>query len=162
VALGTQVETPGGKFWAFSTHLSLLRQVNEAQIAHLRSWITSTTGSAMAMIGGDFNAIESSPQMELIRQDWVDIYRHFHPRTDGSTFKVRMPWGGAIWRARLDYLFLQPGPKPCRIVDARHIEATPNHYSDHQSVIARLECDCQDLSGGLDQSHPGQVSFTAN
>lgn len=140
VALGTRLETPCGDIWAFSTHLGILKNMNAAQIAHLHSWVMATSGSATAMIGGDFNTAESSPQMGLIRENWVDLYRHLNSPGEDATYELRMPWGGSIWRARLDYLFLQPGAHPWKITDARHVGGHPHDYSDHQSVVARIQC----------------------
>lgn len=145
VALGARLSTPCGEFWTFSTHLGIMKQLNAAQLEHLQAWIAATTGDLPAMIGGDFNTAETSPQMARLRQEWVDMYRHAHPNGDSATFEMRMPWGGSIWRARLDYLFLLPGATPWRITGVRHVQAAPRPYSDHQSVVARLspEAACQ-------------------
>lgn len=60
LALGVTVRTSWGEIPAFSVHLALARRQNAAQLDDLRRWI----GDAPAIIGGDFNAHETTPQIQ--------------------------------------------------------------------------------------------------
>ncbi len=136
MALAAKVSSDQGDFWAFSTHLAVLNRPNIAQLAHLRSWVTATSGSQMALIGGDFNADEKKPQIRQVSSDWVDLYRRKNPDEEGTTFALRTPLG--VFRRRLDYLFLQRGEPQWQVEDAGHLENSTPDYSDHASVIAKL------------------------
>lgn len=137
MALGAEVETPSGGLSAFSVHLGLLPRHNAAQLTHLLGWIASTARGLAAVIAGDFNAHETSPQMRRARHAWLDVFRHLHPHADGTTHELRWPWGTALRRRRLDYVFLQAGARRWRVLEARTIEG-PGRASDHRAVLARL------------------------
>ena len=136
MALAAKVSGDQGDFWAFSAHLAILNRPNIAQLAHLRSWITATSGSQMALIGGDFNADDKTSQIRQVSSDWVDLYRRQNPDKEGTTFALRTPLG--VFRRRLDYLFLHRGEPHWQVEDAGHLEISTPDYSDHASVIARL------------------------
>jgi endonuclease/exonuclease/phosphatase family metal-dependent hydrolase len=147
LALGTTVETPFGNIHAFSVHLGLLRRQNARQLQHLRNWIAHITGGDSALVGGDFNAHESTQQIIQTRKSWMDIFRHIHPHADGTTHELRWPWGGALSQHRLDYIFLQPGKHKWVILDSRHLVSPDKPHSDHRAVLARLA-----LQAGLEAS----------
>ena len=136
MALAAKVSGDHGDFWAYSAHLAFLNRPNIAQLAHLRSWVTATSGSQMALIGGDFNADEKKPQIRQVSSDWVDLYRRQNPEKEGTTFALRTPLG--VVRRRLDYLFLHRGEPQWQVEDAGHLANSEPDYSDHTSVIARL------------------------
>jgi endonuclease/exonuclease/phosphatase family metal-dependent hydrolase len=136
MALAAEVETPSGGLSAVSVHLGLLPRHNEAQLAHLLGWVSSTARGLAAVIAGDFNAHENAPQIRRARLAWLDVFRHVHPHGDGTTHVLRWPWGGGL-RRRLDYVFLQAGAKGWRVLEARTIEPA-GHPSDHKAVLARL------------------------
>jgi endonuclease/exonuclease/phosphatase family metal-dependent hydrolase len=136
--LGTKVATPFGNIHAFSVHLGLLRRQNALQIQGLRNWIAHITGGGSALVGGDFNAPESTDQIIQTRKSWMDIFRHLHPHADGTTHVLRWPWGEAISQHRLDYIFLQPGNHKWVILDSRHLVSPNQPHSDHRAVLARL------------------------
>ncbi len=136
MALAARVSGDRGDFWAFSAHLAILNRPNIGQLAHLRSWVTATSGSQMALIGGDFNADEKKLQIRQASSDWVDLYRRQNPDEDGATHALRTPLG--VFRHRLDYLFLHCGEPHWQVEDVRHLEKRVPEYSDHASVIARL------------------------
>ncbi len=136
MALAARISGDQGDFWAFSAHLAVLNRPNIAQLAHLRSWVTATSGSQMALIGGDFNADEKTSQIQQVSSDWVDLYRRKNPDKEGITFALRTPLG--VVRRRLDYLFLHRGEPYWQVEDAGHLEKSTPDYSDHASVIARL------------------------
>lgn len=138
LALGAKVNTPFGKLAAFSVHLSLRPRKNAVQVAQLQEWVTAVAGPHAALIGGDFNAHESTAQISQIQQTWLDTFRHLHPQADGTTHELRWPWGQTMRRRRLDYLFLYPGKRPWQVLEARHLDAPGGPHSDHRAVLVRL------------------------
>lgn len=138
LALGTELLTPFGSFWAFSVHLGLLRSQNASQLQDLRRWVAEVAGDRSAVIGGDFNAPEHTPQIRLTRQSWRDAFRSLHPKADATTHELRWPWGSPLRRSRLDYLFLHGLRPRWRVVEARHVQAAGVPLSDHRPVLVRL------------------------
>jgi endonuclease/exonuclease/phosphatase family metal-dependent hydrolase len=141
LGLGAAVATPCGEMLAFSVHLGLRRRQNAAQLAHLRAWVSGLAGSAPALVGGDFNAPETSLQISRAQTAWVDTFRRLHPQADGATHELRWPWGGLIRRARLDYIFLHLGSARWQVLEARHLATEGRPHSDHRAVLARLAFD---------------------
>lgn len=134
VALGAEISTPMGSVWSFSAHLSLRRQRNRDQVSALTDWVDLVSGGTPAFIGGDFNAHESSPQMQSARRRWTDAFRQLHPDADGTTHSL-----GGLRRHRLDYLFLRPAKSAWRIADSRLVDAPGDlAHSDHRAVVARV------------------------
>ncbi len=135
LALGTEIQSPFGSFWAFSVHLGLLQSHNVSHVQAVHDWVSIVAGHQSAVIGGDFNAPEHAPQMRRTSQRWLDTFRHINPHADGTTHKIRWPWGTALWRNRLDYLFLKENEPHWRVVEARHVS---HPHSDHKPVMVRL------------------------
>jgi endonuclease/exonuclease/phosphatase family metal-dependent hydrolase len=102
LALGATVLSPWGPFVAFSVHLALFRKQNTRQLAHLHSWLDTATGGLLAVIGGDFNSHEDSPQITRARSIWTDTFRLLHPNADGTTHELSTPRGRVLRRSRLD------------------------------------------------------------
>lgn len=139
LALGATLDTPWGELSAFSVHLSLFRGQNAAQFAHLQRWVGEVTGERPALIGGDFNAPETTPQIAGAQRTWRDLFRQLHPGADGATHTIRCGVNGrTLRRARLDYLFLRPDARRWRVLDARPVEPPADYHSDHRPVLARL------------------------
>ncbi|HSF79823.1 MAG TPA: endonuclease/exonuclease/phosphatase family protein [Anaerolineales bacterium] len=138
MALGAQVETPCGKVMAFSVHLGLAPRQNALQLIDLQDWIARLSDGLPALIAGDFNAHEDSPQIRRAQSGWLDAYRQVKPHGEAATHELRWPWGSLLRRARLDYIFLNPGQKPWQVLDARHLQANERPHSDHHAVLARL------------------------
>lgn len=134
VALGAQIDTPLGALWSFSAHLSLRRHRNRDQVAALTRWVDRVSGKAPALIGGDFNAHESAPQMRMARDRWTDAFRQVHPDADGTTHSL-----AGLQRHRLDYLFLRPALSAWRVVDSGIVDAPGElAHSDHRAVVAKV------------------------
>ena len=91
-----------------------------------------------ALVGGDFNSHEATPQIGRTKNAWVDTFRHLHPHADGHTHVLRWPWGGALKRHRLDYIFLSPVFPNWQVTDARHLATPGDSHSDHHAVLAHL------------------------
>lgn len=134
LALSAQVETHFGPLQAVSTHLSLKPKKNARQVEHLRGWVEEISAGIPALIGGDFNAGETSRQMAAARRAWLDLFRHLHPEKDGATHQLKLPCG-KIRRRRLDYVFLKPGERGWGVDSVEHLPELP---SDHDAVLARL------------------------
>jgi endonuclease/exonuclease/phosphatase family metal-dependent hydrolase len=137
-ALGTTVDSPCGKLLAFSVHLGLLSGENQRQLVDLQKWIEAVAGTRLVLIGGDFNASESSPQIKRVKSTWIDTFRYLHPKSDGSTHMLHWPWGSLIRKTRLDYIFLKQGGLDWNIVEARRLEPEGKPHSDHQAVLLRM------------------------
>jgi endonuclease/exonuclease/phosphatase family metal-dependent hydrolase len=139
VALGVEIKTSCSSFWAFSTHLSLLRSQNNAQIEHLRAWVAETAADQTALIGGDFNADESTDQITRLSLNWIDTFRWLHPEKETNSHTLRWPWGSPIRSHRLDYLFLKPARSRWGILEAGYLDQNEVPLSDHKAVLTRLD-----------------------
>lgn len=139
LALTASLDTPFGALDVFSVHLGLLPWHNADQVDRLLTWVGARTGAARpAIVGGDFNADEDSPQVLRARDRWLDLFRHHHPGKDGTTFQWTSPLGTRHLRRRLDYLFLVQNGHDWRVVDVRHLDAPAADHSDHRTVLAHL------------------------
>jgi endonuclease/exonuclease/phosphatase (EEP) superfamily protein YafD len=119
-------------------YLALIKSRNAHQIAHLYSWINSVLGGLPAIIGGDFNAPESSARMKRLRSFWLDTFRSLHPDSDGTTHELFTPQGKAWHRSRLDYIFLRHGKSRWKVLETRHLDGCNGPHSDHRAVLTRL------------------------
>jgi endonuclease/exonuclease/phosphatase family metal-dependent hydrolase len=138
LAVGVTVKAPSGDFLAVSAHLGHGRKLNTRQLNRLQEWVETMAPDRPAIVGGDFNTGEDSPQMRLLRQDWLDLFRQANPAANGYTYQLRWPWGNPMFRQRLDYLFLKPGPSPWRVKEAQAIQSSRLNHSDHLAVVTRL------------------------
>lgn len=138
LVLGAEVDTPCGEVMAFSVHLGLLRKQNAAQLRELQTWVSHVTAGRAAIIAGDFNAPEHTRQIQRARDHWQDTFREIHQHGHVATHEIRWPWGGVIFRHRLDYIFLQPGQPAWKVVDVSHVDSPEGAHSDHRAVLARL------------------------
>ena len=137
IALGATINTSSGEFLAVSVHLAISRRKNQAQLWRLKNWVDKQSGIGPAVVGGDFNVRERSPQIRFAQNSWHDPYREFNPQDDGYTHKLKWPWGGILRRARLDYIFLRKGVIPWKVDEARHFELDGCAISDHLPVMVR-------------------------
>jgi endonuclease/exonuclease/phosphatase family metal-dependent hydrolase len=138
MALGADVSAPGGHIVAFSVHLGLSKNNNNLQQDQLRQWIADLPTDLPIVIGGDFNAHETSKQILVTRSTWLDTFRYTHPRGDASTHELHWPWGGAFHQRRLDYIFLQAGKIPWKILESGHLRTRGLIHSDHRTVFTRM------------------------
>lgn len=138
LAMGAKVLSPSGSFAAISVHLGLIKRQNASQLSHLHDWINSMMGMLPAVIGGDFNAHETTPHITRMRAAWLDTFRHLHPHADGTTHELRTPWGSVLRRARLDYIFLRPGKSRWKVLETHHLDGLTGPHSDHRAVLTRL------------------------
>jgi endonuclease/exonuclease/phosphatase family metal-dependent hydrolase len=138
LAMGAKVLSPWGPFAAISVHLAMFTRQNTRQLAHLYAWLNASMGGLPAIIGGDFNSHENSPQMTQVRSAWMDTFRLMHPYADGTTHELRTPWGRILRRSRLDYIFLRPGRDKWKVLETRHLDGCGGPHSDHRAVLTRL------------------------
>jgi len=141
VALGTTVFTPCGEMLTFSVHLGLTPKKNAEQQSRLHAWVDQEAGDRPALVGGDFNSNENSPQIRRTQSRWMDTFRFLYPLKDGITHEIRTPWGGILHRARLDYIFFRHGRSRWIVSDARHLKSSLKPHSDHSAVLVRLRPD---------------------
>jgi endonuclease/exonuclease/phosphatase family metal-dependent hydrolase len=139
LALGATVHSPWGEVSVFSVHLSLFRKQNKIQLDRLIQWVQEIGGTRPALIGGDFNAPERTPQIVLAQGVWFDLYRYLHPREDATTHTLLCPLNGRVLRSsRLDYIFFKPDSRHWQVSEVRHLDTSRHRNSDHNAVMARL------------------------
>jgi len=133
-ALAALVKTPCGDLLAVSTHLSINPWRNRRQVKELITWVENQ--SSQAIIGGDFNAPETTSRIALLKERWMDTLRHIHPsHADATTHQMVLPVIGEL-RHRLDYLFLYQKEKVWQILNAGKEARYP--FSDHAAVWTQL------------------------
>jgi endonuclease/exonuclease/phosphatase family metal-dependent hydrolase len=145
VVLGATAVTPWGDVRVFVTHLSHGKpEINRRQAAALQALVESA-GRGPAMVAGDLNATEDSPQIQALARDWIDVYRSANPGDAGATCCVDdLAAEGAGLKKRIDYLFLVPGEgEPMRVESSRVVLDEPVWMgdrwlwaSDHAGVVA--------------------------
>ena len=149
VVLGATAVTPWGEIRIFSTHLTNgAPAINRAQAASLRSFV-ETAGDGPAIVAGDFNATEDTPQVQDLAGGWVDTYRAVHPQEAGLTCCVDDLTHGPDepLEKRIDYIFFVPGTgRGGRAVDSRRVLDRPFRVgdgwlwaSDHVGVLTAIE-----------------------
>ena len=148
VVLKTTVETPEGEIDVYVTHLTNKDpDLNEMQAAALFEFVEkSETG--IKIIGGDFNAQETSPQIMVLSQDWVDVYRTHRPDEPGYTCCFNRT--GTVdldeLQKRIDYIFIDSdGQQNYEVIDTAVIpdhlmlnSNAGNWVSDHAGLILTL------------------------
>jgi len=139
-ALMVVAGTPLGEVAFYTAHLSLRPWRNRRQPAALRAWVMATAGARPAIIGGDFNAPESAPQIKELSALWIDAYRALHPHAAGATHALNL-FGRAVRRRRIDYLFLQLNNRKLRITICEPHGDLPGALSDHLPLVGRLTAD---------------------
>ena len=138
LALGVEVDTPYGEILAFSVHLGLLRKQNAHQLKDLQLWVSRLAEGRSIIIGGDFNVPEKSRQMRRVRAYWQDTFREIQSKSPSHTHTLKWPWGGRLFRHRIDYIFVQPGKPTWKVMSVDHLDAPGGPHSDHCAVVARL------------------------
>ncbi len=113
VVLAATAVTPWGDVRFFVAHLTHgAPEVNRAQAASLMAFVAAP-GGGPAIVAGDFNATEDTPQIQALTRQWVDTYRAVHPNDndEGYTCCADDPSAGLAERLeeRIDYVFLAPG-----------------------------------------------------
>ena len=146
VALRATAETPWGAVQVFVTHLTHSDpETNQGQIAALKSYVEGSAAGGRAIVAGDFNATEDSPQIREL--GWIDTYRIAHPGDQGPTCCVDDLTAGPdeYLKMRIDYVFETGDSEELRVVDSRRVFAEPYGTraawlwaSDHGGVLTIL------------------------
>ncbi|MGC8780726.1 MAG: endonuclease/exonuclease/phosphatase family protein [Anaerolineae bacterium] len=146
VALAATAATPWGDVRVVVTHLTTSpADVNHAQALSLLAFVAAQ-GEGPTIIAGDFNAVEESPQIRLLGQQWTDTYRAVHPTERGETCCIDDLTAGPDepLEKRIDYLFLAPGTgAPLRVIGSQRVLDRPFRTaagwlwaSDHVGLLA--------------------------
>ncbi len=147
VALGATAITPMGDMTFFVAHLTDKDpKVNAGQAQSLKSFVEEYAGG-WAVVAGDFNAQEDSPQIIQLASLWQDTYRALHPGDPGLTCCIDDLQAGPTepLEERIDYIFLvhQNG----QLVSAEHAFDHPFHMveggwqwlSDHTGLMVETK-----------------------
>lgn len=148
VVLGATAVTPWGEARVFVTHLTNgAPEVNEAQAESLMRFATAS-GEEIAILAGDFNASEDSPQIQVMSKQGLDVYRTLHPDMEGFTCCVGDLSSGPIepLEERIDYVFLLPANQDhSRVVSCEQVLNQPfwvdggwQWASDHIGLLTAI------------------------
>jgi endonuclease/exonuclease/phosphatase family metal-dependent hydrolase len=146
VALAATAITPWGEVRVFTSHLTTGDpSLNRGQAADLVA-LVANDAVRPALVAGDFNAREDTPQIQAL--DWIDTYRTAHPGDEGRTCCIGdlTAGPGEPLEKRIDYLFLVPDAKPAEVVSSRRVFDTPFQEkdgwlwaSDHVGLMAEID-----------------------
>lgn len=146
VLLSAELQTPRGRLLVCSTHISgdLCQAQRVAEIIH------ELRGPRPTLLMGDFNALEQSPALTLLRQETglIDTFRERNPTAPGLTVWQSVYAPISTVHRRVDYLFFLPGTEvPGKILSSRVVLNTPRLLpdgrtlwpSDHYGVLTEIE-----------------------
>ncbi|MBN1657460.1 MAG: endonuclease/exonuclease/phosphatase family protein, partial [Anaerolineae bacterium] len=148
VVLHATAETGWGDVGVFVTHLTAGdAEINRRQAAALQAFVEATA-TGPAIVAGDLNAKEETPQIEALAQAWVDSYRFANPGDAGPTCCVDdLGDETEALEKRIDYLFLVPGASEgvcvassVRVMD-RAVQVADRWLwaSDHAGLLTTIE-----------------------
>ena len=146
--LGATAITPWGAVRVFATHLANGDpQVNRRQAESLMAFV-GRRGTDLAIVAGDFNATEDSPQIKAISTQAVDTYRAAHLEDPGFTCCIDDLSSASSDPPdeRIDYVFLFPwtqhrvGLASCeRVLDQSfHSAGGWQWASDHVGLLTAI------------------------
>ena len=149
VALHATAVTPWGDVDLFVTHLTNGDpEINRKQAASLLAFVADGQGP-VAVVAGDLNATEDSPQIRILDREWVDAYRAVHPEDPGLTCCVDDLARGPAepLEKRIDYVFLaRPAGQGGTVTSARRVLTRPfqgsdgwQWVSDHVGLLVTLQ-----------------------
>lgn len=140
VALKVTAAAPWGDIQLVSTHLTDGdTDVNQSQLHNLYQFV-SGIGGGNVIVAGDFNARESSYQIQFLINKWIDTYRLANPVDQGCTCCVDHLSGSEMKKdldKRIDYIFLvqdQHDHAPT-VIGSQRIFTHPFEF-DHQQLWA--------------------------
>lgn len=125
----------------YATHLHHTEQggeLRQQQVADLMAYIAETSGDLPGIIAGDFNAAADSPELALLREDYVDTFGSQHPDMPAeaaSTLNLAY-----FPPARIDHVFHQRDafkPVASRLL-FKQADAGGVWASDHYGVWVEL------------------------
>jgi endonuclease/exonuclease/phosphatase family metal-dependent hydrolase len=142
-AIHAQIEVEGNVIDVYNTHLhntAANRDIRIEQIQGLKNFIDQTKTGELTFLCGDFNANPDWEEMELVYEDFIDVYPLFHENDldpEHSTLNVGQGHQGR----RIDYVFFgkegQEELQPLRAeVFLNEPSSTGIYGSDHFAVGA--------------------------
>jgi endonuclease/exonuclease/phosphatase family metal-dependent hydrolase len=146
IVLQTIAITPHGDITLYSTHLTNGDTViNQGQATHLQT-IVAENSTGMAIIGGDFNARPSSPQIKSLQPSWLDSFTISSiPQNDKTCcLDLSAPNPTEHLLQRIDYIFLGFRERESlTVLDYQTLSANENPQkswpSDHLAVWVSIE-----------------------
>jgi endonuclease/exonuclease/phosphatase family metal-dependent hydrolase len=149
VALRATAATAWGDVRVFVAHLTDGEaEINRAQAASLLAFVEASA-PGLAVVAGDFNAREDSPQVQQLAGRWIDTYRVAHPDDEGFTCCIDDLAQGPDepLEKRIDYLFLVPhAGQAARVVSSERVLDHPFRVaddwqwaSDHVGLLAEID-----------------------
>lgn len=133
-----------------NTHLSWKEKDSATRFSQIQELLKALgkTGPQEEILSvGDFNAIEKTKEMELMRTQFLDGYRTLHPQLPGLTWDNRNTFTAThgMPDRRLDYVFVKKETflaAKLKDVDLIFTEPQEGVYpSDHFGLFARFESD---------------------
>ena len=149
VVLRATAVTPWGKVSVFVTHLTDKDpELNRAQVESLAEFVRASA-DGLAIVAGDFNALEDSPQIRSVSRQWVDVHRTTHSSDPGFTCCIGDLSQGLRepLEKRIDYVFLVPGEgNGTRVIRSERVLNRPFRQnggwlwaSNHVGLLATIE-----------------------
>jgi endonuclease/exonuclease/phosphatase family metal-dependent hydrolase len=139
--------TPMGTLPVYVTHLTNgSADINRGQASALQRFV-SESGGGLALVAGDLNAVEWSPQIQSLAEEWIDVFRAANPDLEGYTCCVEDVAADSteLLEKRIDYVFLVPG-SAASVVGSQRVLHQPFQTeegwlwaSDHAGVFAEIE-----------------------
>jgi endonuclease/exonuclease/phosphatase family metal-dependent hydrolase len=148
LVLSATAVTPQGEVRLFVTHLTHGDpDINRDQVESLMIYVQSQD-QRPAIMAGDFNASEDSPQIQAVTRIAVDCYRLIHPNDNGFTCCIEdlsMEPAEHLDR-RIDYIFLlSDESRGVTVADCQRVLVRPSKVgdgwlwaSDHVGVMATI------------------------
>jgi len=137
-AIHAQIEIGGNVIDIYNTHLhntAVNQQIRVEQIEHLKSFIDQTQTGELTFLCGDFNADPDWDEMELVYEDFIDVYPLFHDN------HLAPEHGTLNQQRRIDYIFFgKQGTEQLQPLQAEILLDEPSptgiYGSDHFAVRA--------------------------
>ena len=146
VTLGAKAVTPWGEVTFYVAYLTdKAPKVNAGQADDLSSFVEAHT-SGLAVVAGDFNAREDTPQIKQLASVWTDTYRVAHPNDKGLTCCIDDLTAnpGEPLEERIDYIFLVH--ESGKIISVEHVFDHPfkvgdgwQWASDHIGLMVEIQ-----------------------
>lgn len=145
-AIHAQIEVDGNVIDVYNTHLhntAASKDIRIEQIQGLKNFIDQTKSGELTFLCGDFNANPDWEEMELVYEDFIDVYPLFHENhldSEHSTLNVGQGHQGR----RIDYVFFgKEGEEQLQPLRAEVLLNQPSstgiYGSDHFAVGASFD-----------------------
>ncbi|NBC06479.1 MAG: choice-of-anchor D domain-containing protein [Bacteroidetes bacterium] len=142
-AIHAQIEIGGNIIDIYNTHLhntAVGQDIRVEQIEHLKSFIDQTQTGELTFLCGDFNADPDWEEMELVYEDFIDVYPLFH-ENDLAPEHGTLNFNLDHQQRRIDYVFFgKQGAEQLQPLQAEILLDEPSpagiYGSDHFAVRA--------------------------